>query len=234
MAWLDDFAARTKERVDERVRDALAMRGVTDVQIEKYGIGYIDTVLPPDLAYPEAFLKETWHGRKLDDSYVFPLTNTLGDVRGFQFRHVDRARTGYTDFFLDRSEAVLFGLGQAMPHVWTTGSIFLVEGNFDLFPVERHVPGVVATLTARVPDIFVHVLRRMVEGDVWMGYDMDAAGRRGIMNFTKSHGDDFKVREVVYPTPVVTDGKRAKDPNELWALWGDEKFGAFLRSTMES
>lgn len=234
MTWLDDFAAHAVSLLDDRVREALYARGVTDEQVALYGIGYINGRLP-ELPYSEAFLKETWQGRKLDDCYVFPLTNVLGEVKGFQFRHVERGRTGYTDYIGDKSEAVLFGLAQAMPHVWRTGSAWLVEGNFDLFPIQRHFPGVIATLTARVVDVFVPVLRRLVVGDLFLGYDMDVPGRRGVTNFKKFHGADFNVREVVYPTPVMpVTGKKAKDPGDLWEYFGDEKLGAFVRSVVNN
>jgi DNA primase len=132
------------------------------------------------------------------------------------------------DFIEGKDEAVLFGLAQAIPHIWRTRSVFLVEGAFDLFPIQRHVPQVVATLTARVVDALVRVLRRLVRR-IWLGYDMDETGRRGSDRFIKAHGDDFEdVSIIEYPKVKMISGKLIKDPGDLWEAWGDTQLGAFL------
>lgn len=204
------------------------MRGVSDAQINLFRIGYIDREFPADL--PQDFLK--WaNGKAIEDVYVFPLTNTLGDVRGFQFRYVDRERSGYMDYILDDGQPVLFGLAQAMPTIWRTGHVLLVEGNFDLFPIQRAFPGTISTLTARVPENLIHTFRRLVR-EIWFGYDMDAAGRRGIANFARDHGQGFVVHQIDYPTPLMPNGKKAKDPGDLWEVWGDDKLGSLVRSLL--
>ncbi len=231
MNWLEELSSYAVSRLDDRVRDALAARGVSEEQIELYGIGCLNKDLPK-LSYPIDFMKEVWDGRKLDDVYVFPLHNTLGELKGFQFRHIDRDRAGYIDYISEKGEAVLFGLAQAMPHVWRTGSIFLVEGTFDLFPVQRVYPSIVATLTARVVDSLVPVLRRLVK-DIWVGYDMDATGRKGIRLFKKAHDVEFSsINGVDWPTPMMSNGKRAKDPNDVWETWGDAKFNSVVCSVL--
>lgn len=230
MSWLDDLTSFAVTRLDDRVREALAARGVSDEQIDLYQIGYLNRELPP-LSYPKLFLKQTYNGQKLDDMYVFPLTNVLGAVRGLQFRHVERDKKDYIDYIDDKSEVALFGLSQAMPHVWETGSILLVEGTFDLFPVQRPVPQTVATLTARVVEPLIPVLRRLVD-DIWIGYDRDATGMRATANFIRGYGSEFRIHEVAYPTPLMPNGKRAKDPGDLWELWGDEKLVAFFHSVL--
>ena len=228
MTWLDDLTQHAKSRLDDRVLDALATRGVSDEQVTHFQIGHLDG-LPEGIAYPEDFLKEVWRGSKLVDVYLFPLTNVLGEVKGFQFRQVERDRTGYLDYYADRSEAVLFGLAQAMPHIWERGEVLLVEGVFDLFPVQRAVPWTISTLTARVVEPLVPVLRRLVRR-VWIGYDMDAPGRRGISSFKRDHGDTFEVHGLEWPTPLTSSGKRAKDPGDLWETWGDVQLGTTVRS----
>lgn len=111
--WLEDLVSASHERVDDRVREALWARGASDEQIETFQIGYIDQELPP-AEYPANFLAWSGEGKKLADCYVFPLTNPLGEVRGLQLRSVERDRRDYMDFFVDRSEPVFFGLGQAV------------------------------------------------------------------------------------------------------------------------
>lgn len=228
MEWLEQLTQHAHEQLGEREREALWTRGVTDEQIDLYRLGCINKRLP-DLQFPDDFMEWSWSGRRLDDVFLLPLTNTLGQVKGLQFRHVDRARSGYSDFMPYEDEPVLFGLAQAMPHVWRTESVWLVEGGFDLFPIQRVYPEVVATLTARVTTEFARLLRRLVQ-EIWLAYDMDHTGRIQSRHVVKTYGQDFKVHEVTFPQPARPDGTgKAKDPSELWETWGDSRLGVFLK-----
>jgi DNA primase len=237
MAWLDDLVSHARTQLDERVLEALAARGVTDAQVERYRLGYLNQELP-ELEYPERFLEwskrdpKSKPGSKLDDVLVLPLTNTLGHIKGLQFRHVERDRSGYMDFMGDRGEIVLFGLAEAIPAIWQTRSVFLVEGAFDLFPVQRCVSQTVATLTARVSEPFLRVLHRLVD-EIWLGYDMDETGRKACERFVDNHGSEFqRVRIIKYPQVQLIGGKLAKDPGDLWEAWGDAQFVPFLKSAL--
>lgn len=222
MTWAVALAEFAANNMSARARGALLDRGVSDEQIKLFQIGYLDSAVPKGL--PEHFL--SWASGKLDDVFVLPLTNTLGAIHGFQFRHVDRKQSGYQDYFLDRKEAALFGLGQAVEKMWETRSVYLVEGAFDLFPVQRAFPAVIATLTARPSAQTVRVLKRLVHY-VWMGYDMDPTGRNGCKQFFDDHGHDFQVYIVTYPK---VNGSFVKDPGELWEAWGDTQMTQFIQS----
>jgi DNA primase len=235
VSWLEDFTIAATVDLPERVREALWARGTTDEQIAAFRVGHLRGVLP-DMEYPASFLK--WaalrDGDRIDDVFVFPLTNVLGEVRGVQFRHVERERAGYMDFIEVLDEAIGFGLGNAAPTMWTEKGAWLVEGAFDLFPIQRFFPGTVGTLTARVTDPFLRLLRRLVTR-VWLGYDMDGAGRAACERFEKQYGNEFSVKTVKYPeVPMIGTTKRAKDPGDLWEVWGDEKFQTFIRSQVGS
>ncbi len=227
MTWLDEFVAETSRGIPDRVRENLWGRGVSDEQIEAFGIGYLDRALP-EIMLPEPFVR--WASDKLDDCYVFPITNAIGEIRGLQFRHVERGRPGYMDFLLEQEEAVGFGLAQAMETVWVTEEAVLVEGVFDVLPLQRVIPSVVATLTARVTEPFVRLLRRLVRR-VWIGYDNDPTGNRAYQKFLTQHGRDFDIRRLLYPKSLF-GGKAAKDPGDLWEAWGDTRLKQFLQSTM--
>jgi len=229
--WLDDLVEQSHAQIGEREREALWMRGVTDLQIDQYRIGWLDSKLPT-AAYPQDFLRWSYNGKKLDDVFMLPLTNALGELKGAQFRHVERERTGWRDYFINTDEPAFFGLAQAMPHIWETESVFVVEGGFDVFPIQRGIPQVFATITARVPDPLVRLLRRIAR-KVWLGYDMDETGRRGCTWFERQYGDEFETRIVEYPRVRLVDGKVSKDPSDLWEAWGDQKFGAFLRRELD-
>ncbi len=226
MSWLDELVFATQE-IDDRVREALWSRGASDAQIALYRIGHLHRKLPTGIEYPEDFLEWSWKGKKLEDCYVLPLTTTLGQVKGVQFRSVDRAKKNYCDYFLAADEPILFGLHEAMPHVWESKAIWTVEGAFDLFPLQRFRPNVVATLTARITDQFIRLLRRLVE-DVYLAYDMDERGRQAIQKFQKYHGREFRAHEIQYPRILMADGKTAKDLGDLWESGGDARIKAIL------
>jgi len=233
MTWSDDFVEYTCALVNDRVLESLNARGVSDEQVKLYNVGYVHHELPSGIDFPEDFLKWCRQGALLDDCYVFPLTNILGEVKGFQFRHVERERGGYHDYLPGKSEAVLFGLKEAAQHIWQTESVTLVEGVFDLFPVQRHIPEVIPTMTAGVSEPLLWFLRRTCK-KLTFGYDNDSGGRGAVYRFKKAHGKEFRVGDLVYPKLPMLNDKTTKDPGDLWELWGDARFGDFLRSQMAS
>jgi len=231
MRWLDAFVGFAHVNFGDRELEALWARGVSDEQIRLFCIGYVGA-LPQNFELPKEFTA-WWGAMKLSDVYVFPLTNALGQVKGLQFRHVARETKGYYDYFASKDEPAYFGLAQAMPHVWATQAICLVEGAFDLFPIQRVFPNTVTTMTSAVSTAFLRFLRRNVR-EVWFGYDMDGAGRGGTFDFIREHGHKFeRVRAPQLPRVQFADGRKAKDLSDLWEVWGDERLGVYLKSAFE-
>ena len=231
--WMDTLVAYAHEQLDERVTESLWGRGVDDEQMAIYQIGHLNRSLPQLPKEAEGFLKWVNEADRLNDVYVLPLTNALGEILGIQLRHVDQAKKGYREFVLSREEPVFFGLGQAAPYIWQTRRVFLVEGAFDVFPVQRVIPQTFATLTARVTDQLVRFLRRLVR-HICLGYDMDQKGREASRAFAKAYEKDFQIQIVTYPQAKQVDGKIAKDPAEIWEAWGDPRLQEFLLSTQEN
>lgn len=231
MAWLEDFTAFAQSRVSDEIVDALNVRGVSDDQIRAFSIGYVNKEIP-SLEYPESFLKWCHNGAKLEDVYCFPLTNPIGEVRGFQFRPVQRELRGYSDFMLDSGDAIGFGLAQAMPHIWDRLSANLVEGVFDFFPIQRHRPETLATMGAHVPEPLVRTLVRMRCGRIVFGFDNDHTGRKTVEQFIKDHAKQpfgpFTTLDLKYPKLPMPNGKTSKDPGDIWELGGDMKVAEFL------
>lgn len=204
-------------------------RGASDEQAALYQIGHLDGCLPEG-EYPQSFLRWCGVEGRLDDVFVLPLTNVLGDIRGLQLRHVDRERSGYMDYIDANDEAILFGLGQAASTMWAEQRVWLVEGAFDLFPVQRFFPGTVSTLTARVTEPLLRLMRRLVTR-VWLGYDMDVPGRKACERYKKQLATEFDVHIVSYPkVSMGGTGKFAKDPGDLWETVGDARLQEFVRS----
>ena len=226
--WIEELLGYARSQVDDRVREALWARGVSDEQIKTFGFGYLNGHLP-EIEGDESFRSWALRGDKLASALVIPLTNTLGEIQGLQLRSLDPAIRGYQDFFCEKFEPVLFGLGQALPSIWETQEIFIVEGAFDLCPVQRVFPNVVASLTARVSESFYRTLRRLVT-HVHLFYDMDPTGRKNGFDFVQKAKGDLKVTHHAYPQVPLSTGKLTKDPAELWEAWGDERFNSAFRA----
>lgn len=231
MEWLEALVEGAHAQLGSRELEELWSRGVSDDQIELYKIGHLDQYLP-EANYPNHFI-EWWCSQDRHDVFVLPLTTTQGQIRGIQLRHVERSEKGYTDYIADREEPVLFGLGQAMQSVWESETICLVEGFFDLCPIQRHLPYTVATIHAGVPNNFWRVLRRLVTRIVLI-YDNDEAGRDVSYKIAKEYRSAFKVDIFKYPHlsrkqfTKKSSKEPVKDPSDIWEAWGDQRFGVFL------
>ena len=232
--WLEDLVQHAHANLKgERELEALWVRGVSDEQIQDFRIGYLGDTLPI-LQNAQDFL--AWYKfkqQKLVDVFVFPLTNALGQVKGLQFRRVERKSKGYLDYLPVKDEPAFFGLSQAMPSVWKTQTICLVEGAFDLFPVQRVFPNTVPTMTSSVSTAFYRFLHRNVQ-DIWFCYDMDFVGSKGAWEFIKSYKSDFrKILHPQLPKVKMPNGNMTKDPGELWECLGDDRLRVCLKNAYE-
>jgi DNA primase len=228
MTWQNELVSFAQSNLTDYDKDYLYGRGVSDEQMQEFHLGLIRDTLPSGLGSP-SFLKWLEDSRTWRNSYVFPLTNVLGEVHGFQFKSFEGKL--YSTFLESPGEMVTFGLSQCVETVWKTKTIWLVEGVFDLFPIHRHFQGVACVLTAAVNEPGFKQIRRLARR-VLLGFDMDVAGRRGCWDFVKEHGKKFDAVEIItYPSlPLIgVEDKRSKDPGDVWGVWGDEKFGPFVK-----
>jgi hypothetical protein len=225
MSWLDDFVAAAQAQLGAREQEALWSRGVSESQVTQFKLGHWNKVLPSGL--PDEFVRFCRGGQRLDDVFVLPLTNILGQIKGLQFRHVAPEVKGYLTYFHDRDESVYFGLGEAIPSIWETETAWVVEGGFDVFPIQRVFPNVFAALTLGTNEALARLLRRFAK-QVWVAYDNDKDGRRACADFKESYGDFLDVRIPVFPKIRVGVDRYVKDPNELWEVWGDARLREYL------
>lgn len=182
----------------------------------------------PDIQIPSRFLKQFNQGGSLEDSYVLPLTNTSGEICGLQFRPVDKSIKKYSDYFLTELEPVLFGLGQSIQHIWEAESACIVEGVFDLFPVQRVLPFSFSTITSKIRGDLLRLLLRLVR-KLYVFYDSDSSGIKASNDFLSEHGSKIEqVKVLEYPRGVTLNGKPIKDPADLWEAWGDDKLGPYI------
>lgn len=229
MSWTLEMVAAAHASLTTSDRESLWRRGVSDEQIDTFQMGILPgAMLPATVAAPPKF--QAWwavHRERFRNPLVFPLTSTLGSVHGLQFRDLDPKRKGYMDYFECKEEPALFGLAQAMPHVWVTDAVWLVEGVFDLCPVQRHVPNVISTLHAGVSNQLRRLLHRVARKLV-VAYDMDSTGRKVSNDMARDLRDVFDVKVVCFPRVRLPTGNTTKDPNDLWSVWGDKPLGEFI------
>lgn len=229
MTWLRPFVESAHETVTG-AREALWRRGVTDAQIDSLQIGCLPGARLPNGVDVSPRFRAWWttHSSQYRNALVLPLTSTLGVIHGLQFRDVDPKVRGYLDYFESKEEPAFFGLAQAMPSVWRTEEAWLVEGAFDLCPLQRHVPNVIATIHAGVSKQLARVLRRVAH-TLWIAYDMDSTGLSVSYELARELKEIFRIVVVKFPRVRLPAGGSAKDPNDLWSAWGDDGLGAYLR-----
>lgn len=213
---LEALVAECQDKLTPQGREALWLRGLSDSQIDLLRIGFSEQPLPLEgLSF-------------VSNCFVYPLTNTLGQIRGVQVRSSSRATKVYKDYFALGAEAepVLFGLGEAMKTCWEAGYLWLVEGVHDLPPIQRHRPSVVATLRAGATPAVIKLLRRLGVV-VYCGWDNDATGEKFRSNLIK-YNPDIDCRGVRYPVLDMPGGGKTKDPGDLWEVWGSSKIATYL------
>jgi len=147
---------------------------------------------------------------------VFPMRNPLGVLRGIQIRSPDRDKKDYSKFYLKRSkvDAVFFGAELAMESVWETKRIFLCEGLFDYFPLQRIFSNTVCTGTANVSNRQIQFLERMVQ-DITVVFDMDWGGNEFWTKFQRDHSSKFR-------SLTRLELRGGKDVSDMWAALGQE------------
>lgn len=165
-------------------------------------------------------------GDKWQNMLVTPLYSPRGDLIGLEARAWDGLKR-LNQFLLPEAEwnPVFIGLTPTtMQRIWEGASVWIVEGVFDMGPLERVVPPndvVLATLRARLSPRHVEFLRRFCRGTVYMVYDNDETGRKQVEGWVDSATGKRRwgameslSRVGVRARDVRYSG--GKDPGEIW------------------
>lgn len=183
----------------------LRRRGVSLEDVKLHKIGYVGSYQVKKCA--ENFIP--WQQEFLHQCLVFPLYSPLNEVIGIQIRSLNDTQftRSYKQYYAYRRDLFpyFFGLPQALPGIFASESVVLVEGIFDYFAVRKVTPNVLAILTSGVPVACRRFLTRYTKLVIAM-LDMDEPGREGCERLANEGRTPFIVNIPTYSE---------KDPGEL-------------------
>jgi len=158
----------------------LKSREVTAEDVRKYRIGYSKVVrVPEDNSTDRArFQDETWQGRKLEGKIIFPFQDALDRTVGLAGRSIESKE--FKNFVTEEGKFIgfFFGLAQALPYIYETRKVYLVEGFFDLLAFAKVFPNTVATVTSGLNEA-QHDQLSFYCDTIVACFDSDQAGRDG-------------------------------------------------------
>jgi DNA primase len=188
-----------KSPAGERARKYLASRGISDETAGKFRLGYApdggiglsalirSLKVSPQDALDVGLLR---HGR--DGSFyelfrsrlVFPIIVPGGNIVAFSARALPGTQEEKVKYinspdtvYFHKGE-ILYGMAQALPAVRRSGTVILVEGNFDLIAmVQAGFENAAAPLGSALTERHVEAIRRLGAGIVLL-FDGDDGGAR--------------------------------------------------------
>lgn len=201
-------------------KEYLRSRGASEEEIKEFKLGYSRVISIPKEESPdyESFMKETYKGRGYEQKIVFPLQDILGRVIGLFGRAID---TKEFKFYLTQEgkyTGAFVGLYQALPYIYETGKVFVVEGPFDLMAFRKVYKNTVGALTAGLSDAQHGILSFFAEQIVTV-FDSDKAGK---------YATDQAQRKWNNVSSVDLGGW--KDPSQCLKDMGLTKFTNFVKN----
>lgn len=227
MSWLASHFQNLT--LDEDHEGYFLGRGAKGASIHRLGVKTWQAL--PEEA-PEADFRGRYGdtGERLEGWVLWPLLSPRGKVLGFAGRKFGEKTI--TRYLLPEAEwqPIWTGLTpEVMQRIYDGADVWIVEGIFDLFPLEWGIPEedvVLGSERAHLTDKHVEFLRRFIRGpgqQVNMVYDNDEAGRKGVVGWTdetgkKRWGAIQRLDRVGVRTANVV--YRGKDPGEVWNQGG--------------
>jgi DNA primase len=159
-------------------KEYLCSRLVTEEEIQEFRIGYSKVVSASDDGSEdfEFFLKETHKGRSFEQKIIFPLYDVIGRATGLFGRSID---TKEFKFYLNREgkyTGTLVGLYQALPYIYASGRVYVVEGPFDMLAFRKVYKNTVGALTAGLSEA-QHELLSFFAKEIVTVFDSDKPGK---------------------------------------------------------
>jgi len=213
MGWLD--TALTEMSLREDCESYLLRRGAKRESFEKMGEV---TWEPPSFDIPSSIFCRRYgiRGEKLDGFLVCPLYSPKGNLLGFEARSTTEKKI--TRHLLPQAEwnPVWLAHKGIAEKIWSGGSVWLVEGHFDLYAMEWVVPksdAILCSVTASLTPYHLTYLQRMQPNTVYVVYDNDEVGKKGSFfaeRALKKLGLDARIINFF----------GGKDPNDIWRRGG--------------
>ena len=226
-SWLEDHLQSLE--LSEEAEGYLYGRGAREESIASLGI---KEWRPATTTSPSPHFRARYQdrGQRLDGYLVVPLRGPTGRLVGIEAR--SRFEKKITEFRLPEASwnPVLLNAPETAQKLWNGGSVWVVEGLFDLLALMWVVPStdaVLATLKAGLAKNHVEFLARFCTNTVYMVYDNDKAGR----NATNGYVDHATNQRHLGALELLTRaGLKAvdyryggKDPGEVWSSGGYRK-----------
>lgn len=168
-------------------------------------------------------------GRRISGSIVLPLTNYAGKCVGFQIRKLEEK--SYDTFTIKhRPEGYFFGISQSINSIWSRKEAWMVEGPFDQLILERLVTPNVVGITTSAPGKLQTLFFTRFVNTLNSCLDLDAAGRKGFLNFYKHNSRKMLIRDIEYPRVRQRD----KDLGDFWKSVGDDAFRKHFKDRVVS
>ena len=201
-----------KSPAGEKARSYLSKRGISAKTIDAFKLGFAWDGWDHLLRYfsgrriPRTLLEKSGLilARKDNSGYydrfrnriIFPIFNASMQVIGFGGRVLDDALPKYLnspETAVYNKSRSLYGIHRAKEKCRTTGTVFIVEGYFDLLTLHQHgIENAVATLGTALTAEHVRLLTRYASRMILV-YDSDEAGirsaQRCIETFWQEHVD---------------------------------------------
>jgi DNA primase len=190
--------------------DYVLSRGATLEQVKHFRLGYspIRVVMDDN--------GKIRYGAPQDGGLIiFPLTNMRTDVVGWSTRPI--LEKNYCKYFMKGAGTFFFGLTrETLQAIWAREEIFLTEGVFDFFPIQRIYPNSLCLTSANMAKSQNLFLKRFAK-KICLCLDNDATGREATKKIM-SFANGYKCRYIRVGHHDIADAWKALGDIELKRL----------------
>lgn len=216
----------------EAAREHLRGRGVTEMTIRKFGLGFggakgsSHSKWSRSQAIRCGLISEEKGYHYMANRVVFPIRDETGRIRGFGGRRIDEAdlpkylNTPETAYF--KKSELLYGAFEARQAIAASRQAILVEGYLDVVTAHQEgIENVVGVMSASISRNAIDRLWRRAE-EIVICLDGDLAGQNGTMRILREAAPGFvdgkSIRVMIIPGGL--------DPDEYIRANGRARFSA--------
>ncbi len=199
---------------DKWIKYLIEDRKLNEETMERFQLGYCNDNLECDLRFGFPSEAVSYVPNKMKDSILIPLYNIHGVIVAIQCRSFQSSKYNATSYVKGE---ILYGLSLVWQDILEKGSVFLVEGVFDVMSLwKRGIRNVVSPLGTSLSDNQTALLMRFTNR-VIIAFDSDEAGNKG----TRRVIDKLSEQHVLHNTITFPAGF---DPDEFICTAGPTPF----------